>query len=722
MKPFTSKDIIDWIDKYLADPRLEPEELLRKRWAWIWLVVTFIGSLFSILLFLFVFKHWPLWYYGVAFSAAYFVAFPLYRRLKRFDLVLNILFSFFIIDMFFGMLHYGGIPNNMGLIFIGINCAVGSTLVGNLRWTVGIFILYCVTIILMGILQPYLLIPDFVTPESNTIAFVMLAVWINACLLFLVILFMKDKSRYEHAEAENLRKLDEAKTHLYTNVSHEFRTPLTVIQGIAEQLEQKSDNQLRTEPRKIKMQSQILLRLVNQMLDIARLEAGGMSLNKICGDINKFIQYVSSSFYSLTESQGIELNINCGKEPIYTDFDPEKLRQVLSNLITNAVKFTPDGGIITIEVYSESIKKQENVKIHIRDSGFGIPEESLEHIFDRFYQVPDNYHQISGTGLGLSLTREILKLMKGNISVHSEHGKGSEFIVNLPVTKKAPRKEDHGISLIHPGDWDSTIAIYGTESNDDVRPKIAPGKPILLVVEDNRSVVEYLVSILEDHYIVELASNGVIGLEKALKIIPDIILTDVMMPQMDGFELIRELKKDILTDHIPVVVLTAKADSQSKLNGLSIGADHYLVKPFSEKELLLKLSNILKARNRMQEKLGALPLNSSQERNQYRQEILFMAKLDSILHEQFSNKDFGIKDICSSLHISRSQLYRKFTALTDKSIGNYIRSFRLHKAKNMLENQGKNVTEAALDSGFKNLSHFSTSFREEFGTPPSDLL
>lgn len=270
MKPFTRKDIIDWIDKYLADPRLEPEELLRKRWAWIWLVVTFIGSLFSILLFLFVFKHWPLWYYGVAFSAAYFVAFPLYRRLKRFDLVLNILFSFFIIDMFFGMLHYGGIPNNMGLIFIGINCAVGSTLVGNLRWTVGIFILYCVTIILLGIFQPYLVIPDFVTPESNTIAFVMLAVWINACLLFLVILFMKDKSRYEQAEAENLRKLDEAKTHLYTNVSHEFRTPLTVIQGIAEQLEQKSDNQLRTEPQKIKIQSQILLRLVNQMLDIAK--------------------------------------------------------------------------------------------------------------------------------------------------------------------------------------------------------------------------------------------------------------------------------------------------------------------------------------------------------------------------------------------------------------------------------------------------------------------
>ncbi|MBN2612549.1 MAG: response regulator [Bacteroidales bacterium] len=722
MKHVTGREIVNRIDRYLADPRLEPEALLRKRWAWIWMVVTFVFVLITAFFELVILKAWPIWWVGAAFGVSYLIGFPVFRRSKRFDLVINIVFSIFIIVVFFAMLQIGGLTTSMGFVFVGLNCAMGSVLAGNLRWTIGMFILYCSTILFVGILQPYLTTPDYITPAVNTITFVGLALWINACILFLVILFMKDKNRYEKAEAEKVRKIDEAKTLLYTNVSHEFRTPLTIIQGMAEQMEQHPDKWLKTGPGKIKVQSQVLLRLVNQMLDISKIEAESMPLDLIHGDIRKYVQYVAGSFHSLAENRDIRLQVDLNDKPIYTDYDPEKLMLVLSNLMSNAIKFTAPGGHISVDVSGTIEKKEEKIEIHVRDSGKGIPQEAIGRIFDRFYQVPDKNDQTPGTGLGLALTRELVKLMKGNISVTSEVGTGTEFIIMLPVTRNAMVEEDNGISMVHSEPINSFIQMPERGKEPDFHSAILSEKPILLIVEDNMDVVEYLISILEDHYMIELASNGKAGFEKASEIIPDIILTDVMMPQMDGFELLRHLKDDIRTDHIPVVVLTARGDLQSKLTGLEIGADHYLVKPFSEKELFLKLNNLLELRRKMQQKLRSMPSPLYHGNTQYRYELQFLSRINSLLDDQLQNEDFGIKDICSNLNMSRPQLYRKFTALTKRSVGRYIRSYRLHKAKEKIESQGKNVTEAAYESGFKNLSHFSTSFREEFGYPPSDLL
>jgi len=719
---FDSKNLLNRIDQYLYDPRLDSEALLRKRWAWLWMLTTLVFVLLMCFLFLIIFQLWPIWYYGAAFLLGYAVAFSVYPKAKRFDLVINLLFSYFMISIFFGILETGGLFTSLGMIFIGINCAMGSVLAGKIRWTVGMFALYCLTIILAGILQPYLSTPDYITDEVNIISFLVMFLGINFLTLFLVVLFMKDKSRFEKAESERIKKLDEAKTLLYTNISHEFRTPLTIIQGMAEQMEKHPEKSQQTGPGKIKKQSQSLLRLVNQMLDISKIEADSMQLNFIHGDIRKYVKYVTSSFQSLAENKDIVLHMDANSDPLYTDYDPEKLAQALSNLISNAIKFTPPGGHVEVEVSRGIEHEQQIVQVIVSDTGRGIPPQAIKHIFERFYQVPVKNDQTQGTGLGLALTRELIKLMNGDIHAESQVAQGTKFIVTLPINKEANVKDDHGTSMFQQDAFYSIIPTEENEKEAEPHPAASPEKPLLLIVEDNTDVIEYLVTILENDYMIELASNGMAGLDKAVKIIPDIILTDVMMPQMDGFEMLSKLKGNILTDHIPVVVLTARGDFPSKLAGLEIGADHYLVKPFSEEELILKLKNLLEARYKMQQKLGMLPSASVQINTQYKKEVDFLTRINELLDDHLPEEEFGIKDICLSLGLSRPQLYRKFTALTDKSIGRYIRSYRLYKAKAMIEKEGKNVTEAAMDTGFKNLSHFSTVFKEEFGYSPSELL
>jgi signal transduction histidine kinase/DNA-binding response OmpR family regulator len=717
----SNNKIVSGIDKYLFDQRLDSEMLLRKRWAWIWMMVTFVGSVFSVILFLFVLKLWPLKWVGFAFLAGYVVALPLYRSSKRFDLVINLLFSYFILIIFFAILQVGGLPSNLGYIFIGLNCALGSVLAGNLRWTIFLFLLYCSTILAIGVMQPHLTTPDYIKQETNTVAFVTLALWINACILLLMLFFIKDHERFEKAESDQLKKLDKEKTRLYTNISHEFRTPLTVIQGIANQIENQPEKWVKKGPGKIKEQGQILLHLVNQMLDISKLETGSLQLKNIHGNITEYVRYVANSFLGLAENKELALKVTAKDNPVYTDYDPDKLLQVLTNLISNSIKFTPAGGMIRVEINRLAKEVPETVEIRVIDTGQGISEQDIRRIFDRFYQVSDKNLRATGTGLGLAITKELVKLMKGEIRVQSEVGKGSEFIISLPITEHAPEEKDNGISKLRPVDLTSAGSLHHPDKELELRPSIPPDKPVLLIVEDNIEVTEYLVSALEDKYVISLASNGLEGLEKSRQIIPDIILTDIMMPVMDGFEMIKNLKDHIETDHIPIIIITALGDVQSILEGLKNGADHYLVKPFNEKELLLRLKNVLSVRLKMQHRIGILPSVQHQGSIEYRRKLQFFSKINNTINEHLENEDFGVEDIASNLNMSKSQLYRKFSALTDQSIGKYVRSYRLHKAKEMMEKEGINVTEAAQDTGFRNLSHFSTCFKEEFGYPPSEL-
>lgn len=715
------KNIISWIDQHLADSRLDSETLLRKRWTWIWMMVNLVGvSLMTTLGVIYELK--PILWFGYALVLIHVISIPILSKSKRFDLVLNSCYMLIILLAFAVMLQTGGLTTSLGFVFIGLNCAMGSVLAGNLYWTISMFILYCLSIISIGLLEPSLVTPDYITSQVNTIFFVLDAVWVNAGILGLVILFMKDKSQFEKEKAEKLRKLDQAKTQLYTNVSHEFRTPLTIISGMADQIQQNSKKWLQKGPANIKTQSKILLRLVDQMLDISKIEAKSMPLNLVHGDIKKFVKNIVDPFRSLVDCKHIEFEVNINDEPLFTDYDPEKLTNILGNLLSNAIKFTPTGGNISVNL-SEMAQADSNiVSIVVRDSGQGIPQESFKHIFERFYQVNDSDCETPGTGLGLAITQELVRLMKGTISFKSEVGEGTAFRVDLPVRCNARKEKDHGISAIHKDSFSSMFPVGKNETGQIDKTTLSLSKPLLLLVEDNKDVVEYLISILEADYIIEYAANGVKGFQKAKVIVPDIILTDIMMPQMDGFEFIQHLKDDILTNHIPVILLTAKGDYHSKLKGLKLGANHYIIKPFQEKELLLKLKNLLESRRIMQEKLATTKLPAPKGKSRYKRELLFMSKINKLIDKQLENEDFGVKDICLNLHMSRPQLYRKFAAIANSSIGKHIKSYRLCKAKEMIENQHKNVIEAARDSGFRSVSHFSTSFKEEFGYSPSELL
>ena len=717
----TSEKIVSWIDDHLFDHRLEPEMLLRKRWAWIWLMVTLIGSAFSVFLFLFVLNLWPLAWVGVTFLAGYVVALPIYRRARRFDLVINLLFSYFIILIFFAILQVGGLPTNLGYIFIGLNCAMGSVLAGNLRWTIFMFLLYCSTLVAIGILQPHLVTPDYVKTETNTLAFVTLALWINACILLLMIFFIKDHERFEKKEADRLKKLDREKTQLYTNISHEFRTPLTVIQGIANQIAEHPEKWIRKGPQRIMEQGRVLLHLVNQMLDISKLEAGSLKLRNIHGDIVTFIRRIAGSFQGLAESKGIEFILPTANPPIFADYDPDKLMQVMTNLLSNAFKFTPAGGQVSLGIRRLDGGSPEVLEIYVRDTGKGISKSDLNRVFDRFYQIYDKQWRTTGTGLGLAITKELVKLMDGYIRVQSEEGKGSEFTIGLPITDQAPKCPDEANPKPEEVDPSSGIAKHQEEDPGDILPAVPEDKPLLLIVEDNSEVTEYLVSALEGEFAISLAPNGLEGLEKSRRIIPDLILTDIMMPVMDGFEMIEKLKENMETDHIPIIIVTALGDEDSIFKGLRIGADHFIVKPFNEKELLLRLKNLLMSRFKMQHRMGIFPSVGHRAGIQYRKKLQFFARINSLIDANLEIEDFGVEEIGAGLNMSKSQLYRKFSALSDQPIGKYVRSYRLHKAREMLENEGKNVSEAAQDSGFRNLSHFSSSFKEEFGFPPSQL-
>ncbi|HOW31674.1 MAG TPA: helix-turn-helix domain-containing protein, partial [Bacteroidales bacterium] len=355
------------------------------------------------------------------------------------------------------------------------------------------------------------------------------------------------------------------------------------------------------------------------------------------------------------------------------------------------------------------------------DTGPGISPEMLPHVFDRFFRVETTTGaDAGGTGLGLALVREMAKLIGGSIDVQSRPGSGSTFMLVIPVTNKAaivamehPNPSENDLIPVDHDTSGKTTGKRKTTANADL--------PVLLIVEDSSDVTEYLQELTGKYYQVITASNGREGLEKALSAVPDIILSDVMMPEMDGISMLDALKNDFRTSHIPVVMLTAKADIQSKLHGLERGADAYISKPFNRDELLLQLRNLLRLRSRLQQRYAGMgPLTPVEDKGTAIEDK-FMLKVRNLLEMYLDDDRFGINELCSELGMSRAQLYRKFKSLTNKTVNEYIRSFRLHKARELLISSELNVSEVAYETGFKNLSHFSRVFTEEFGRNPSEI-
>lgn len=532
------------------------------------------------------------------------------------------------------------------------------------------------------------------------------------------------RQKLEHQEARRLQELDDFKNRFFTNITHEFRTPLTVILGMTERLMadggRQTDDGRKNTLNLIKRSGENLLRLVNQILDLTKLESNSLTINYVRGDILPYLRYIAESLHSLANAQNVLLRVESDQAKIDMDYDPERLLQIIHNLLSNAIKFTPSGGQVNLRVTiddSRTPNRQSGIVIQVADTGAGIPPEDLPKIFDRFFQANNLAKaKAGGTGIGLALTKELVKAMGGEISVESEVGRGTTFSVQLPISRNAQNAEE----LKNRGFEDSTAQF----SNSQILDSSVLQKNQILIIEDNPDVVEYLAACLREKYQLEFAYNGRAGIERALETVPDLVISDVMMPEKDGFEVCDFLKNDERTSHVPIVLLTAKADAASRLAGLRRGADAYLSKPFDAEELLVWLEKLLELRRLLRERYSQSSLPAPENLAEpspenFALEDAFLQKVNGILEANMADENFGLPQLCQKVAMSRSQLFRKMKALLDVSPSDYIRTFRLRRAKWMLENSGANVAEAAFAAGFKDPSYFSKIFQEEFGVLPS---
>ena len=526
---------------------------------------------------------------------------------------------------------------------------------------------------------------------------------------------LKMELEIERRELLRLQELDNTKTRLYTNITHEFRTPLTVISGMADQLQEDPKRWLSEAVNLIKRNSNSLLSLVNQMLDLRKLESGNMKVNLIQGDVIIYLKYLTESVHSLLEEKDITLSFQSNTKNLVLDYDPEKLQQIISNLLSNAIKFTPEGGNIQLKVNSQEPVSKQFV-IVVSDSGVGIPNEKLPFIFDRFYQADNSDTRAGeGTGIGLALTKELVKLLGGEISVKSRVGMGTEFSISFPITRKASIA---GIQSLTP--ISNSHPVFANAGKTLLKNNELP---LLLIIEDNADLVHYLKACLEKDYQLEVAKNGREGVEKAIDIIPDLVISDVMMPEKDGFEVCEILKTDNRTSHIPVILLTAKADVESKLQGLESGADAYLPKPFYKKELFVRTRKLLELRQMLQAhyfQIASDPAsNPSNTLATTEKESAFLLNVKMIIENHLSDAHFEVSILCKELGMSRSQLHRKLTALTGKSPIRLVRNVRLAKARSLLQETNLTVAEVAYDTGFSDPNYFSRVFSKEFGETPT---
>jgi len=553
--------------------------------------------------------------------------------------------------------------------------------------------------------------------------------WWAIIIYLLIAVFFADRfyrfqlsKRLAVAESRRLKEINELKNSLYTNITHEFRTPLTVILGMADSLKSNiKDTQLNGDEHSldmIKRSGSNLLRMVNEMLDLSKLESGNMELQLIQSDVILFIKYLSESFYSLAHEKQINFTVYFEIDELLMDFDANKLSAIISNVLSNAIKFTPSGGEIIVHLNRILKQKTEFFFIKIKDNGPGIPKEEISNIFNRFYQVDNSTSRRGeGTGIGLALTKELVELMNGTIEVKSLPGKGTEFTLQLPISNNAKQTKDVQIQL----EPNLSASVNGEEL---IQP-ISSDKselPLALVIEDNTDVAHYLKTCLTGKYQTIHAANGEIGVETAFEKVPDIIICDVMMPVKDGFEVCSILKADERTDHIPIIMLTAKVTMKDKLAGLSSGADAYLTKPFVKAELFTRLDQLVLLRKKIMQKIDNNSFSHFLKIRAENAETKFLQKIIKIIHEEISNHSFGSSiHLSHKMQLSESQIYRKLKAITGKSTAVFIRSVRLQKAKELIQTTDKTISEIAYEVGFNDPSWFGRAFKEEYGFPPSAI-
>ena len=528
-----------------------------------------------------------------------------------------------------------------------------------------------------------------------------------------------NEMKVKEMRAEGLIQLNAERSRFYTNITHEFRTPLTVILGLVEKSKQYFTNRSTAKFHEVsdivQHNGYRLLNLVNQMLDLSRLESSSIRQHIVQGDIVFFLKNLVVMYESHAENFNLDLSFESALPELIIDFDAENLQKVLTNLLTNAIKFT-DRGFVKVVLSEKSIKEKRFAQIKVEDSGIGIAKESVTKIFDRFYQVNGTEGATyEGSGIGMSLVKELVEMMNGHVDIESELGVGTKVIFALPISKEAPLVEN-SLELIN-----MTVARSPEKPMTSVLQLERENLPLVLLIEDNQDVLYYLHTCLGDNYLLIQAMDGEEGIYKALEQIPDIIISDIVMPKKTGYEVCETLKLDTRTSHIPIILLTAKAEIQDRISGIKHGADAYLVKPFNVDELLVQIDNLIRSRALLIEKFKMYQADELADQPHAEQENEFLQNLNKLITEEISNLELNVDRVCDSLSMSRTQLHRKIKALTGKSITAYIRSFRLSMALKLIRSTTLTIQQIAYETGFSDPSYFHKSFVKEYNKKPSEF-
>ncbi|MEM7379659.1 MAG: hybrid sensor histidine kinase/response regulator transcription factor, partial [Bacteroidota bacterium] len=518
-------------------------------------------------------------------------------------------------------------------------------------------------------------------------------------------------------QAEEIQTLYDVKNQFFANISHELRTPLTLILGPSKDLLE--DATLKPEQRNrltfINNNAQRLLRLINQLLDLSKLEAGKLDLQVSQQNLADLVCTITKSFDSMAISRNIRMSYQSDTEDLFVFYDTDKFEKVLVNLLSNALKFTRAGGKIEVRL----TRDEDHALIFVQDTGIGIHPDQLPYIFDRFYQADNSEsREHEGTGIGLSLTRELVELHGGTIEVESKAAKGTLFTVKLPLGKE--HYEEHQLARFKPAKVEEKPSmVEGLIPESETLA--SEHEEVVLIVEDNKEMRAYIRSLMQADYNILEAENGLEGFDLAKEKVPDLIISDVMMPKMDGTELCKEVKRNEITAHIPLILLTAKASEEDKIKGLKIEADDYLAKPFNKVELTARVKNLILTRRKLQKRFAQTTLITPKEIAVTSMEEAFLQNLINQIEEKIGDETFGVEELASAMNLSRSQLHRKMLSITDQAPSIFIRKYRLERAKQLLEKGVGRVSDIAYEVGFSSPSYFTKCFTEAFGYSPREV-
>lgn len=503
-----------------------------------------------------------------------------------------------------------------------------------------------------------------------------------------------------------LKRLSALRENFFTNITHEFRTPLTVILGLSHNLQDADTEAVRENARTIERQGKGLLTLINQLLDISKIKSSVGNPDWCNGNITAHLTMIIEAYRDYARSRNIDLHF-LARESVEMDFVPDYVSKVMNNLLSNAFKFTPEYGKVSVLVWREG----NCLFLDVSDTGEGIDKETVSHVFEPFYQAETEARSI-GTGVGLALVKQIIDAVEGSITVESTVGKGTTFHIHVPIHHDSKRKMDSTMIDSAPLLPENETTLADSE-NDDNQCR-------LLVIEDNHDIAAYIGSLFADRYAVSYAANGKEGMEKALDLVPDLIITDLMMPGMDGLEVCRQVRGNEIINHIPIIVVTAKITEEERIKGLEAGADAYISKPFNADELRTRVEKLLDRHHRLRDKFSNIA-DTDKEQKLTDAERRFLAKAVDFIYHLLDKRHLDVNTLAEKLYMSPRQLHRKLVAITGDSPATYMLKIKMQKARNLLETKpGLTIEDIAEHCGFEHTPNFYSAFKKTYGVTPMD--